>query len=109
MTAVVTPCPDCGAYRPATVCPVCQQFDPPVRRSALFGVALLGGVAGVLAAAGWTAGLLWKWDRWRGQFGDTAEPAVEADARAAAVAFGLLLFAAAGVGTAAAVAWVGRR
>ena len=89
-------CHTCGAYRPTAVCPVCQQFDPPLKRSALAGAALIGFLTAGLAVAGWAGAVCWKWDRWRGLFGDTAEPPVQADARLTAGIIGLLLFAVVG-------------
>lgn len=75
---------------------MCQQFDPLLPRSALAGAALIGFLTAGLAVAGWVGVLCWKWDRWRGLFGDTAEPPVQADARLTAGIMGLLLFAVVG-------------
>ena len=109
MTDAVTHCRTCGAFQVASVCPVCQQFDPPLKRSALIGAALLGLVVAMLAVAVWVGLLRWKWDRWLVRFGHTGEPPEQADAMSMAVALGLLLFAATWVGSTVFVAAACRR
>lgn len=109
MTPAAPRCPTCGAFLASNVCSVCPRFPDPLPRSAVAGAALLGLIAGGLAAAGWAGLLWWKWHRWLGLFGRTGEPPEQADARSMALAVGLLVFAVAWVGSTALVAWSGRR
>ena len=97
-------CRACGAFRPTAVCPVCQQFDPPLGRSAVAGAALLGLVAAGLAVGGWAGVLWWKWDRWQRLFGRTGEPPEAADATSAAALVGFLVAATVWVAATAVVA-----